>query len=262
MDYKLTDKIMVYITNRRGYKAGQPASPLYPADVGHYSPEPIKPEKITDFELGAKTEWRAGDLLGRLNAAAYYSDYKNIQRQIASAYSSSPIGFNVAKARILGLELVGNVAYGGFSLDGSYAYTDAKYRNFTNPFPGPGQATDASNNPFGFVPKHKFNISGHYDLDLEDGSRIGSTVGYSWQSKFYYTEQSFNFPSAIVPSHGLLNARIDWSDAFVKGLTLSAVADNLTNKAYIENGNLDAAEVGRVFYGAPRTYYFEIGYRF
>jgi iron complex outermembrane receptor protein len=262
-DYKLTDKLLVYLASRRGYKAGQPAPNLYPGDVGHYVASPIKPEAVTDFEIGLKKDWSTGDLSGRFNAAAYYSDYQNIQRQIASAYTSAPLGFNVDKANILGLELVGSIAYESFSLDASYAYTDAKYKEFINPFPGPGQSTDASNNPFGFVPKNKFNVSAHYDFALGgDAGRIVPSVGYSWQSEFFYTEQAFNFPGAVVPSHGLVNARIDWSGVFGSKLTVALFGDNLTDKEYIENGNLDAAEVGRVFYGAPRTYGLEANYRF
>lgn len=262
LDYKLSDNVLIYLSNRRGYKAGQPASPLYPQDTGHYFPEPIKPEKVTDFELGVKTEWSSGDVFGRFNVAGYYSDYKNIQRQVASAYSSSPIGFNVERARIIGLELLGNIAYAGFSLDGTYAYTDATYTDFTNPFPGPGQDTDASDNPFGFVPKHKINVSARYETDLKDAGILAMSLGYSWQSKFFYTEQSFNFPDAVVPGRELVNARIELSEIGGTQFSIAAFADNLTDEDYIENGNLDAGLVGRVFYGAPRTYGLELGYSF
>lgn len=261
--YKLTNKIMIYFDQRRGYKAGQPAANLYPGDVGHYVSLPIKPETIMDYELGAKTGWSSGALSGRLDGDVYYSDYRNIQRQIASAYTSAPIGLNVPKARIIGLELMGNVQYESFSVDATYSYTDAKYVKFTNPFLGPEQMPDATNDPFGFVPKQKVNVSAHYDLDLGDAAgHIGYTIGYSWQAKFYYTEQSFNFPNAIVPSHSLVNARIDWSDFLGSNMTASIFGDNITNKTYIENGNLDAGEVGRAFYGAPRTYGIELSYHF
>lgn len=264
LDYQLSDDVLVYVASRRGYKAGQAATTLYPIDQATYGSlvKDIQPETVQDFEVGVKTEWTSGNVFGRFNASGYYSNYKNIQRQVASALSSAPIGFNVEKARIIGLELAATVATGGFSLDGTYAYTDPEYTSFLNPFAGPGQGSDQTSNPFGFVSRHKFNLSARYEADLADAGILALSAGYSWQDKFFYTEQSFNFPDATVPSHGLMNARVQLSEIAGTQVSIAAFVDNLTDEEYIENGNLDAGLVGRVFYGAPRTYGLELGLEF
>src|SRR3546814_13031994 len=40
------------------------------------------PEKLTDVEVGLKTNWRSGDASGSFNIAAYRGSYRNIQQNV------------------------------------------------------------------------------------------------------------------------------------------------------------------------------------
>jgi outer membrane receptor protein involved in Fe transport len=93
------------------------------------------PETINAYEAGLKT-----DLMGntvRLNFAGFYYDYKNIQVQKVGLAATGII--NGASARIYGLEAEFDARLSSaFRLAGSVAYTNAKFRQFSNaPFTSP-----------------------------------------------------------------------------------------------------------------------------
>src|SRR5690606_33055252 len=78
IDYKFTDDLMVYAAYNRGFKSGVYNLPGYLPTTTAPLP-PVDPEELNAYSIGFKSE--LFDRRLRLNAEAYYYDYKNIQVQ-------------------------------------------------------------------------------------------------------------------------------------------------------------------------------------
>jgi len=104
LDWKPSEDQMYYASFSRGYKGGGANPPR--ADINstvlQYQPLPetFDPEYVNAFEIGAKTSWADGAV--RLNATAFYYDYKDyqvsqIQDRIAlnENYDTTSAGFEL-----------------------------------------------------------------------------------------------------------------------------------------------------------------------
>jgi iron complex outermembrane receptor protein len=82
-NWQITPDAMVYVAHRRGYRAGNYNSPLYDPYL-----DPVQtfvPETLTDWEVGTKLRWNAGDARGSFDFAAFRSKDKGNQIGISSA---------------------------------------------------------------------------------------------------------------------------------------------------------------------------------
>src|ERR1700693_2834634 len=85
---------MGYISDDRGFKSG-----VY--NLGTYAAAPVNPEVLDAYQLGVKTE--LADHRVRLNAAAFYYKYKNIQVQ--EIISGATESLNAAAAEMKGIDV-------------------------------------------------------------------------------------------------------------------------------------------------------------
>ncbi|MET0987399.1 MAG: TonB-dependent receptor, partial [Steroidobacteraceae bacterium] len=97
VDHRFNPDLMAYFTYSHGYKMGFynaiPAS-------GVVAP-PVGPEKLDAFEVGLKSDLLAGQL--RLNAAAFYYDFKDIQ--VVTLIPPVQRNTNAAKSSLYGGEV-------------------------------------------------------------------------------------------------------------------------------------------------------------
>src|SRR3546814_173408 len=77
VDWKASDELFLYATSRRGYKTGGINAPAYGPGLRPY--QTFAPEKTTDIELGAKTDFRFSDPRLRFNAPVFRAKTKGIQ---------------------------------------------------------------------------------------------------------------------------------------------------------------------------------------
>src|SRR5690606_25537244 len=81
LDWKPSDDILVYGSYSRGYKGGgtnPPRADINPAVVQYQAlSSTFEPEYVNAFEIGIKSDLDEGRL--RLNASAFYYDYKDYQ---------------------------------------------------------------------------------------------------------------------------------------------------------------------------------------
>lgn len=117
--YELAPRTSVYASWSRGFKSGafNPSG----QDVSTY----VDPETIDAFEVGFKT---ASSTL-RLNASAFYYDYRDLQ--LASYESSSSHLQNAANSRIYGADV--DAVYSplaGLQLRAAAAYTHATFKSY------------------------------------------------------------------------------------------------------------------------------------
>ena len=122
LEHDVTPASMLYATLSRGYKpAGlnfNQGAIMVPID--------IKPEKVVTFELGSKNRFLDNRL--QLNAAAYYTDYKDYQLLSDDPVPNAGGVVNVPKAKIWGAEFEGSyILGGGFRLDGNLTLLNGKF---------------------------------------------------------------------------------------------------------------------------------------
>jgi len=274
-DYKWTDDIFTYATATHGYRAGGiNTTSTIPAL------RPFDTEKITQYEVGLKTQRRFGDIPTRLNVALYQQDLKNAQVGflVFNPARNSPEGvtLNAPKATVRGLEIEGEIIFNEyFRLSGFYDYTDAKYDQFglpnlvVDPTASGGvrvvSFTDVSNNPFPNTPKSHFGATAQVFLPTpESVGELNASLTFYHQAKFSFATDTVGEPEAVAPSYSLWNAQIQLRNAFGRPIDVTAFVKNLTNDFYIRGGIGLQQQLGitQATPGEPRTYGLQVRYRF
>jgi iron complex outermembrane receptor protein len=123
VDYRVHPGLMAYASYNRGFKSGT----FNPTSV---SPNavPIEPEKIDAFELGMKADLMDGHL--RINAAAFYYDYSNLQVSLVTGSGVVSVQ-NAASAKIKGIDLdIIAKPVSRLTLTGAINILDTRYSNY------------------------------------------------------------------------------------------------------------------------------------
>src|SRR3546814_468925 len=145
VDHRFSPELFAYAKVARGYRTGGQNLRGSYVDTAFL---PFEPETVTEYEIGVKTDLLDRHL--RINLAAFYDDYKNIQRSVTVLTlrpSPSTLVTNAASGEIKGIEAEVEVKVNPiFSFGGNASYTDASYKKFIDVI---GDRTDES---FG-VPK-------------------------------------------------------------------------------------------------------------
>jgi len=247
VEYRFSDDFFTYFNVAKAFKGGgfedTPANPQ--AAVLSFDPE-----KVTSYELGAKSEFLDGR--ARINAAAFYMDYVDLQVTQTSAACLCNITDNAADAIVKGVELEAQFALTrDLRLFGAATYTDTKYENFVDSL-----GNDNSGNRLQRTPKVQYNAGFDYTTDFmgwSDGLSIW--MNYAYQGMFRWDPDNITKE----PGYGLLDGRISISPR--ENLTISAFGKNILGKNYrVFVINFFADEVAAL--GAPSTYGIEITARF
>lgn len=232
----------------------------------------VKPEQVTDAELGLKRDWIFGEVKARTNIAAFYTWYNDIQVIQRAAIAGSDILTNAQRARVMGLEFEGMlVPVKGLTLGATYSYNSAKYLQYdTIAIPAIPQALtaaqpsrDLAGTPFSFVPKHKYNLTASVDLPLpEREGTLQLTGNWSYQTSQRVTPEAQPFDT--IAGYGLLNLRLDWRDVRGFPLDLAFYGTNILNREYRVTANPSYNNSGFIgsIYGEPAQYGVQLRYRF
>jgi len=263
LDYRPAEQLLSYLSYSRGYKSGgyQGQAPTAVAAATAF-----EPEVADSYELGVK--WEREDRRLRLNAAAFYIDYRNLQVNELFSPVEAPVGdigvlmtFNAADARSRGFELEGAmIPAAGWTLAGSYAFLDATYTDFQLPsdlgfrFTNP---EDRSGNRLRNAPRHTASLSVDYLHALADGGELDTRLEYQFQSKNYL--DSANTDASAIPAYGLVNLRSAWRPT--KQLEIAGWIHNLLDEDYLLHANLVRENV-LVVPGLPRTFGVTLSYDF
>ncbi|MCJ2185735.1 TonB-dependent receptor [Novosphingobium beihaiensis] len=271
--YKPSEDSSIYASYTKGYKAGI-------LNVGGYSQQPVKPEKINAFEVGYKYDNR----VFQADLAAFYYDYKNLQ--VSSFQNGAAQIRNAASSEIYGAEA--QLRYkvsSDFTVNGGVAWTHARYKSFPNaPYysycdpsvaatdfanplncyvysgtQSPGgivqTSTDASGYKMQRAPEFTGNIGASYGLDL-GGGRLMLSGNLYYTSSFYFDpEEQFK-----QKGYEVLSLRAQWTDPS-ETFTVAAFGDNITNKRYRTQVLFNTLGTGSVW-NSPITYGVELGVKF
>ncbi|HVW67720.1 MAG TPA: TonB-dependent receptor plug domain-containing protein, partial [Steroidobacteraceae bacterium] len=102
LDWQVAPRTMLYLTSRRGYRAG--GSNGVDTTGKHAFPD-FNPEFVVDFELGVKSDFDVGGIPLRTNADVYFQRYTDVQVQQFTTSIGSAITQNAAAAHLWGGEL-------------------------------------------------------------------------------------------------------------------------------------------------------------
>ena len=239
------DSTMVYATYAQGFKSGS-FNASAPGAPGTPGTAPVGPEKLTDYEVGSKSDLFNEHL--RLNLAAYYYDYKDIQVQSISPDGGvSAVLQNAAAAKAYGVEISASaVVTDQLRLNSSASWEDSKYTNFPGaPFyglgTGPGgtnvelPGVSASGRTLVDAPDFVATVGPDFKIPLSHGDSIdiNTTLYYNSGYTLNATGQLGQGPFALV------NAFIAYhfSD---EHWTATFWGNNLTDRQYATYGGINA----------------------
>jgi iron complex outermembrane receptor protein len=238
--------VMTYVTYARGYAPAvfNLAEPLTPA-----APRVTlaKRTDIDSFELGSKGTYLDKRLT--LNAAVFYTKYKNFQAQaiVPDGSINPPSKLVPAGAETRGVEVdVVAAATALLRLNLNVAYIDAKFTDFRDapcygsdgldangvPITPPqcnGPIQNATGKTMPNAPKLKFT-AGLEQRILFSGDRdvvLGATYSYRDSAQMLADQN----PHAVLPSIGILNLSVGYHAAGGK-TSVTLFANNVTNKVY------------------------------
>ena len=290
LDYKF-DNHLLYGKVSRGYKSGG----VQPTAVNKTNIL-FKPEYVTNYEIGLKSDYLIGEVPARLNMAAYYTDFTDMQKTGADSRiipNADGLGnsqvvtgastFNVGRAEISGFEIESTIQpTPALTLAANYSYTDAKYKEYNLPityldtldcsgqYVPKGTAenpnyVDFSCLPMQGVAEQQGTFSARYTLPLDPSiGEVETSMTYSSSSKVYSAQTSHPDaePGAWLPSYWLLGASVSWRNIFETTFDAQLYATNLTNNEYrISNSNVwDILGYRSSIYSEPRIIGLKVGY--
>ena len=152
--YKLTPRLMAYATYAHSFKPGGINLNGLPLDAQNRpitSVETVRPERVSDYEVGLKSQFLAGRITA--NADVFWTDIHDYQATVTNSQSNVIRGYlaNAEAVRARGAELdLSTRPIESLKLYTNGAFTDARYVRFTDaPCPPElsGGAVPSAGNP-------------------------------------------------------------------------------------------------------------------
>ncbi|HAF41535.1 MAG TPA: TonB-dependent receptor [Sphingobium sp.] len=221
--YEFSDDVMGYATYSRAFKSGGinlNGVPLDAAGNPQLDVATVKPEKVNHFEIGLKTQF--WDKRATLNLTGFWTEIEDYQAIVNNGQNSVLRGYlaNADKVRVRGIEADFSIRPSDrVNAYVSGAYTDPKYRKFTNaPCPpelsgGNSGATPGAPGVPGAVSPAVCDISGQL------------LPGISKYSLSYGVE--FNVPTALLGGEGQFY--IGWDGSY-----RSTFSSNASRSVYMD----------------------------
>lgn len=190
--YELEMDARIYGSWSRGYRSGgynlRNTSPTV-------SPGPFDEETVNTYELGYKMS--LGDR-GRLNAAIFYTDVDDMQREINIPSATSGVEQqirNTADATLMGIEI--DATYGltdNLVLNASIGYTDSEYDEVIYDLNGDGQVNGIDKSlDIPRAAELTYSIGLSHDMDLGDWGYASSRIQYAYRDESAYTDDNYGY---------------------------------------------------------------------
>jgi iron complex outermembrane receptor protein len=230
MDFKTTDKILLYVNFSRGFKGSGFNISLTPDTSFEKIAFIFKPEYINNYEVGMKLRYNNRF---QFNAAAFVTDFRNKQEVVAAGNSIFVSNARTVQGQGLEAEFTG-IWTSFFKTEVALGLLNLKYQDF--PFITP------------FAPFTPVNLSGNRaykspDFTFKFAPEIYKSIGtelklllrfdYNFVGKTY--NDIFNTESLARKASGVLNARLNIS-TINERFSLGLWGRNLTNVTYIQHG--------------------------
>jgi iron complex outermembrane receptor protein len=260
LDYDVTSNVHTYVTVRDAYKSGGVNGPVPEDSPFHTFP----PEKLTDVEIGLKSQFSTDNAEFRANIAAYRGDYQDIQRTTQENVGGFALNVtrSAAEGRIQGVEFTGTVGTRfGLTLNGTYSYIDSEYTKVAS------ESAEAilEGAPFPYTPKNKYTVGANYQTELGSFGTLMLSANYAHQSEVS-TAQTNQSLYKYLPAYGTLTAGIDLTNIaghpLDVGIYMSNVNDTTKPVGVLDMYNSGPSFATALTYTEPQMYGVRIGYRF
>jgi iron complex outermembrane receptor protein len=249
LSYKASDETLLYGSISSGYNSGG-----YPGGSAQFDFQlkPFDSENLYAYEVGAKTELL--DRRVRLNTAAFYYDYKDLQVFLYDTSGAIPVlrKLNAGSARIYGLEAE-LTAKPTEQLEGfvSVSLLNSEYRNFVD-----GLGNDFSGNTLISAPEFSMSAGLTWTQPIGGAGSLQAMLSGSYQSKVYLTPD--NVESYSQDGFTMLNARLAWTPPG-GGYEVALWGKNLTDERWV-NFMAPIITMDQLNYNDPETYGIEFSY--
>ncbi len=210
VNYKVAPDILAYATYAKSFKTlgiNQNGLPLNADNSVNFDASTVKPESINHFEVGLKTQFF--NRRATFNLSAYRTDIKNFQATVNGGQFGTVRGYlaNAEKVRSQGIEAdLKIVASDRFTAYANGAYTDAKYKSFTNA-PCPPELSGGTLQPLNAAPDYSNagipNTASPRQCDIS-GQRLPGVSKYA----FSYGAEA-NAPVTLLAKDGQLYLGVD-----------------------------------------------------
>lgn len=206
-----TDDRRLYGYWTQGHRSGGYNLRNTAIDTVNFGPGPFDQETVTTVELGYKSEI---DGLGRINAAVFYTEVDNMQREVNQSDPFAGVVQvikNTADAQIPGFELDGAFSLGDNTvLLASVGWVDPKYTKviFDLNADGSIDQRDKSLKP-PRAAEWTYSIGVNHDWLFDSGSALSFRVNYAYRDDSFYTDNNLGF----LLDQEILDAGLDFTTA-------------------------------------------------
>ena len=283
-DWRINKSLFAYIASRRGYREGGINAPTL---GGTLTPlQTFGPEKVTDVEVGVRSDYKIGDVRTRLNVSLFSGWYTGVQVPLSGLLTQpgckagdpvfgkppySPDGdcnpnndpnsgtllVNAGQSRVDGIDFDGDIApfrnlvfsFGGNLLDPE-----------TTAFAAPPEvAYYESSKKITFNMVARTTLTGGFTYTVPLGSAGDLVAG----GNIYYSSR-LQFTDTYLKPYSVTNFRIDWNNVYEKPVSVSFYINNAFDRKYAAIGAVSGLSLGfnSAIYGPPAMYGVQLRYNF
>jgi len=199
LNYALTDDTLLYLSWSQGFKSGGFGGRATPGDEF----QPYDPETISSWEVGVKTEFL--DRRVRVNAAAFYSDYEDIQVLVIAEVQGGDNLFITANGgdnRIQGIELeLQALLTENVDLSFAAGYIHNEWTSLRT------DTEISRDDELPQTPDWTLSSSARYTIPLGGAGSLAVGGDYSYRTDFYFDAEN----RAEQDAYGVLNMRATYT---------------------------------------------------
>jgi iron complex outermembrane receptor protein len=244
LTYDITQDSTVYASAAKGYRYGGATSPNnnIPCLQGfavlgiNGAPTTYGPDKLWTYEAGTKSRWLNGAL--SVNAAAFYTEWSQIQESVIIPICGGQFNSNVGDAESYGVE--GEITYAPPEVPGFTFHVNGNIQHAqvtSSTAESPAHAGDH----ILYVPDWQMSFAADYEFPVMDGYDAFTRIDYEYTGP---SRGSFSLadPNYNDPPYGVLNGSVGFR---MEQMEISAYVKNLTNdKTIIQRPVINSVSEG------------------
>ena len=209
--YDISDDNRLYAHWSRGIRSGGYNLRNTAIDTVNFGPGPFDEETVDSYELGYNSELGGR---GRLNAAVFYTNIRDMQREVnlASTFSGVlQIIRNTADVDIWGAEVEGSFALGDNTLlMASVGYIDPKYKTVLFDLNGDGVVDEKDKDlDIPRAAKWTYSIGLNYNTQVSDRGYFTARINYAYRDDSFFTDSNRGW----ILAQDILDAGLDYRTA-------------------------------------------------
>lgn len=220
LSYKPDADQLIYATVSRGFRAGGFNNTTDPNFFTYQA------EKVTNYEVGAKSSWLGGKL--RTEAAAFYEDDRNRPDFVYFVTNATQNIFTLDKVRIYGIEgTISARPFQGFTVTASGTLMDSKILKANTSLVDPDPTHSAVGKHPSYIYHTQATFAARYEHQVSDDLVGAIAVDYSYKARnwFWYTNDGYKQEPI-----SLVNAQVSMT---YHKFELKVSAENVFNKFYV-----------------------------